>query len=1026
VSEFLGEARVVIRPDTTQFRAQLAAEVLSAARGVTVPVTVVPTVTGGAGALAAQAAGIDAVARANQEAAGATKAKSDADREAAKSASTHTKQLHQVRTAAFASAASMAGLRGAVLTAGGAFLGATVAIQAFGQAVSSAANLQTELAVFAVTAGATADEMERVREQAVLLGRDISLPGVAAGDAAEAMSLLARAGLDVENSIAGARGVLQLAAAAQIDNATATELAASALNAFQLAGEDAVHVADILAVSANESQGSITDMGIALRQTAAIADLVGLSLEETSGFLTLLARAGLRGSDAGTSFRVALQRLVAPTKAAQKQIEALNLNLRDVEGNLRPEVFFELGEALSAMSRAQQQATLVSIFGADASRAAALLARENVTALDELVLAYDKQGSAAELAGARAQGFAGQVEALKNNLETLGTELGTTVLPALGLIVENLNALVGTAQDAVGAFKLITEGAQDLAGSFFDLIPGGERVSGILGDIAKDTLGPAAGFTFAAKQVQRFTGVFSDSVGEISGDATAVENDVRDLFSVFSESGGLSSPTAVNEFVNSLDELADKLAEGDPAAQKLARRIRELIKELQNPAEFKVALDLDFDESDLRASGARAGDASAEGALLSLRAAGSAVGAVGLEWMDIFENAIVPAAADVGTKTGDAFVKNFNASQVTGQLQAQRTAVAQAKAFGETGLEELIAERERIDRILNSSRAPSGPALESLLNERASVINEIASIREQQATDAKNAAEDIKKAQDDADNALLDALSTRRDDADRRAAVAASTEGLQDDIAAQNRIQALITIQIGKVRAQIKNEQLRAQAIRELRIAKNAARREEAALREQQREAAAEQRATRILERGAALELDIELADINENDKRRVALRRRRIAQLKKEARLLKLEGNALKENRNERARIRKEIEDILKEDKQEKEEGRSAQQFFFENLQAQQGFASNLLGNLIPAGQTAGLVGMPSPGTGIKTAANVQEGKAGGGPTAGQASTTNELLLRIERQLKVLNGANAAPEATRQRATGSSVMDIQ
>ena len=130
----------------------------------------------------------------------------------------------------------------------------------------------------------------------------------------------------------------------------------------------------------------------------------------------------------------------------------------------------------------------------------------------------------------------------------------------------------------------VTGGAKGLADSFFDFIPGGERVSGVIGDIAKDVLGPAAGFTFTAKQVQRFTGIFEDSAGEISGDTTEVENDVRDLFATFSESGGLSSPTALNNFVNALDELADKLAEGDPAAQKLARRIRELIKELQNPA----------------------------------------------------------------------------------------------------------------------------------------------------------------------------------------------------------------------------------------------------------------------------------------------------------------------------------------------------------------------------------------------------------------------------------------------------------
>jgi hypothetical protein len=63
-------------------------------------------------------------------------------------------------------------------------------------------------------------------------------------------------------------------------------------------------------------------------------------------------------------------------------------------------------------------------------------------------------------------------------------------------------------------------------------------------------------------------------------------------------------------------------------------------------------------------------------------------------------------------------------------------------------------------------------------------------------------------------------------------------------------------------------------------------------------------------------------------------------------------------------------------------------------------------------------------PGRGIQTAALVQEGKAGGGPTAGQASTTNELLLRIERQLKVLNGSQTAPEAKRQYKVGQAMMD--
>ena len=93
------------------------------------------------------------------------------------------------------------------------------------------------------------------------------------------MTELAKAGLSVRDSLAGARGVLQLSAAAQIGIADATELSASALNAFQLAGGEAVHVADLLANAANNAQGSISDMGLALRQSAAVAKLVGISLE---------------------------------------------------------------------------------------------------------------------------------------------------------------------------------------------------------------------------------------------------------------------------------------------------------------------------------------------------------------------------------------------------------------------------------------------------------------------------------------------------------------------------------------------------------------------------------------------------------------------------------------------------------------------------------------------------------------------------------------------------------------------------
>lgn len=343
---------------------------------------------------------------------------------------------------AAATSLSLLGVRGATLAASGAFLAGAAAIALFAKSVASAAALETQLSVFRATTGATADAMERVREQAIALGRDITLPSVNAQDAADAMTELAKAGLSVQDSIDGARGVLQLATAANISNAEATQLAASALNAFGLAGRDAQRVADVLANAANQAQGSISDMGAALGQASAVARLVGISLEDTNVFLTALARAGLRGSDAGTSLRTSLIRLINPTKEAQQIFDRLGIAIRDTEGNLRPEFFTNLGIALEGMGRAQRDATLATIGGQDALRALSILSRLNIQQLIRLRGEISKQGTAADVAAARTQGLAGAAEALRNTLATTGTGLGQKVTPALTDFTNGITASI--------------------------------------------------------------------------------------------------------------------------------------------------------------------------------------------------------------------------------------------------------------------------------------------------------------------------------------------------------------------------------------------------------------------------------------------------------------------------------------------------------------------------------------------------------------------------------------------------------
>jgi TP901 family phage tail tape measure protein len=394
--------------------------------------------------------------------------------------------------------AEVGGIRGALLGAGqfGAsralgISGPAAALFAFAigaeKAVKSAATLEQELNVFQQVSGATADQMARVREEARRLGADISLPAVSAGDAAATMTELAKAGLSVDEVLNGTRGTLQLATAANLDFASSAELAAGALNAFQLPGNQAVKVADLLAGAANAAQGDIGDFGLALTQAGAVAHQAGLTVSETVTFLTELAKAGIAGSDAGTSLRVALLRLIAPTKEAKDIFKELGIEITDQAGNVRVDVFEQLRRSMLGLTPATRNAALATIFGTDAIRSAAIFTREGAAGFAEMERQVTRAGQAQEAADARTKGLLGSLSGLSSNLETLGTTIGTVALPLLTDLSDELS-------DGVTA-------ANNFATAVVNM---GKKVGGI--EVGKfGTLGDAVsklGDTFAEAAVQ--------------------------------------------------------------------------------------------------------------------------------------------------------------------------------------------------------------------------------------------------------------------------------------------------------------------------------------------------------------------------------------------------------------------------------------------------------------------------------------------------------------------------------------------
>ncbi len=330
------------------------------------------------------------------------------------------------------------------------------AVAAAKYAITSAADYEQSLNIFASVAGATAEQMKLVAAQSRALGKDISLPGVSAADAALAMTELAKAGLSVNDSMAASKGVLSLAKAGQMETAQAAEIAGNALMAFGLKGEEANRVADLLAAAANASSAGVHDLGISLSQASAVAAMTKRPVEDVVTQLSLMANAGLKGSDAGTSVKSMLMALISPSSTAAGAMKEIGFNAYTAGGQLKStrEIIQDMTKALNGKTDAQKNSLMADIFGSDGIRAASIVMKDGVEGYDKMRKAVTKQGASADLAAAQNAGFKGALDALKSSVETVGIDLGMKMLPALtgavtyiGNKVEpTFNSLVGTSE----------------------------------------------------------------------------------------------------------------------------------------------------------------------------------------------------------------------------------------------------------------------------------------------------------------------------------------------------------------------------------------------------------------------------------------------------------------------------------------------------------------------------------------------------------------------------------------------------
>jgi TP901 family phage tail tape measure protein len=289
--------------------------------------------------------------------------------------------------------------------------------------------------------------------------------------------------------MAAARGTLQLAAAAQTDVGTAADTTARALTAFGLSGDNAGSIADALANAAQSATGDIGDFALGLSQSATSAHQFGLTAQDTVTALTELAKAGIVGSDAGTSLRVMLTRLLPTSKAAKRELAALGVTVQDSKGDFLPfrDIIQQYSKSLARLTPVQRQHALQVIFGTDAQRAANIILTQSVGKYDKLNAVVSRQGGAARAAAAQQKGFKGAVDGFNSALQTTEVTIGTALLPVLTKYLRELAKWLGTSEHQEKLQKQVATAVHDTTTVLKDSVSVVKDVTGALGGL-KSTL----------------------------------------------------------------------------------------------------------------------------------------------------------------------------------------------------------------------------------------------------------------------------------------------------------------------------------------------------------------------------------------------------------------------------------------------------------------------------------------------------------------------------------------------------------
>lgn len=385
-------------------------------------------------------------------------------------------------------------------------------------AVKTTADFDSEMSKVSAISGATGTDLDKLRGKAREMGAKTKF---SASEAAQGMQYMAMAGWKTQDMMDGLEGIMNLAAASGEDLASTSDIVTDALTAFGLSAKDSSHFSDILAAASSNANTNVSMMGETFKYAAPVLGSLGYTAEDAALAIGLMANAGIKSSQAGTSLRGAITNLAKPTDTVAAAMDKYGISLTDSSGKMLSlrELMEQLRQKLGGLSEAEQAQAAAALFGKDAMSGMLAIINGSDKDFEKLAGAIDNcDGSSEKMANTMNDNLQGQITILMSQLQELAISFGEILMPKIRDIVthiqnfvDKLNAMDEGQKETILRIGMFVAALAPMLMGLGKVITFSANVSRALGTLS-------AGLVKAGG----FSGVFTKALGLITSPAAIV------------------------------------------------------------------------------------------------------------------------------------------------------------------------------------------------------------------------------------------------------------------------------------------------------------------------------------------------------------------------------------------------------------------------------------------------------------------------------------------------------------------------